>query len=138
MKTRNRWFRRALAVALVAWVGGLCAVFWPRHPEPGPLSLSASDLPRRALAGSLDGRRVRVLLRYPLNFEGDPLVGVYSPSQAGSVPATLEFHFNSPPAGRVFAVNGTVSGFRFDNLPRWNRAPGRLVMVSCEAARSLP
>ncbi len=138
MGSRKKLVRKIASVGLAVWVAGLAFIFYPRREPAQVPSFSAPDLPKRAMDGSLEGRRVRVLLRYPLTFESDPLVGVYSPSQEGTMPPTMEFHFDSPPGGRVLSVTGTVSGIRFDNLPRWNRVPGCLVMVACEVDRSRP
>lgn len=141
MLVRKKKLCRVLALSLAVSAAGMTAASCPRRAadadEPPP-AFSAPDLPPRAVGGSLDGRRIRVLLRYPVTFGSDPLVGVYSPSQEGTVPATMEFHFSTPPAGRVLSVTGTVAGLRFDNLPRWNRVPGRVVMVSCESSQARP
>lgn len=102
------------------------------RPAAGPPpTLSIVDVPRMAYRGELAGRRIRVVLRFPLRFSADRRMGTYSPSAGGAASPTAVFHFRETIQYSPGIVEGTVREFRIDTGERLNRLPGYAVISDC-------
>jgi len=127
----NRKWTFGTGIILAAIAASALFGFRARPPAAPPSTFSVIDVPRMAYRGELIGRRIRVVLRFPLHFSDDRSTATYSPSVNGTASKTVEFHFRNAVNYSPDVVEGTVQELRLDAIDRINRVPGIAVMVDC-------